>query len=259
MDDDLALALQLSAADARAKSDQPLLLERTGNNSEVGVARAELGPPLAHHFAGRNGCISKGSVASHGSLDQFNEAFGPMIQRHGVAGSICGYVTAANVGLLCARAASLFPPTQNDGSQKCNVTPLGAADLDQLLECVREPGIVLPEVERNMARVGAARGAYVDAHPQQFAGGRGGKAANQFFRGWVANYELSDLLAGDAAAAAAAAPRLFARYVFMFPPQSSSSERIISASTRLMNHHQVQPVPAAVVRHSRRGCTHLGR
>ena len=40
--------------------------------------------------------------------------------------------------------------------------------------------------------------AYIDAHPSNFAGGREGTAARNYRRNWVANYELSDMLAAVA-------------------------------------------------------------
>jgi hypothetical protein len=120
MDDDLALALQLAAADARRRRDQPLLLERTGNNSEQAIPRQTLEEPLHHHFAGRNGRVSPGHVSSHGALDQFSDAFAPMIERHGVAGAICGYSFLCLSRLLCARLETntnlLHPPTSTGTS-----------------------------------------------------------------------------------------------------------------------------------------------
>ena len=211
-DNDLARALELSARDARTDAARPLLLPREGANSGAALPREALGPPLAHHFfATRRGRVQPGDIVSHGALDQFAAHWQPHIDAHGVASSICGYVTAANVELLCRCAGAHLSSAQTSWAASAAAARAAsrtyqpyvtAADVEVMLEAVRDPAAVTPLVQAAMARVGAARAAWVDAHPAEYAdGGRTGVSARRFYKGWVANYELSDLLAEDATAA----------------------------------------------------------
>ena len=192
-DQGLASALEASAAEARARGDRPLTLPLAGNNDGELIPRASLLPPLEHHFAARGGRVARGGIRSRGFLDQFNAAFAPLIAKHGVAGSICGYATAAAVSILCQAASALTLPRRGG---------LTSHHIESLLDAVRDRSAVFPLVDRSMARIGASRRAYVAAHLESFPGGASGKRARDHFRGWVANYELSDLLQADALVAA---------------------------------------------------------
>tara|TARA_B110000208_G_scaffold145971_1_gene176107 strand:- start:8 stop:1309 length:1302 start_codon:yes stop_codon:yes gene_type:complete len=210
MDDELQRVLELSAREARERASKPLELPRSGNNSGVSILRRSLAPPLEHHFAARRGAVHvRGALRSRGALDQFSSAFGSLIDQHGVAGSICGYVTASNVDILCR---ALIEPSI--GIPHRGV--LQERHIDALLAAVSARATVLPLIDRSMGVIGAKRRAYVASHPREFPGGPRGTLARDFFRGWVANYELSDLMQRDALLAdaemASAPPRYFARF-----------------------------------------------
>eukprot|EP00927_Polykrikos_kofoidii_P078932 TRINITY_DN75730_c0_g1_i1.p1 TRINITY_DN75730_c0_g1~~TRINITY_DN75730_c0_g1_i1.p1 ORF type:complete len:387 (+),score=52.77 TRINITY_DN75730_c0_g1_i1:286-1446(+) len=189
LDDDLARALEQSAAEARERADRPLLLPRTGNNDGVCINRSVLlPPPLAHHFAARGGHVADGTVVSRGALDQFHAAFAPLISKYGCAGSICGYLTVANTRLLSSTLDTL---ALGPGAQ------LGEESVEALLDGVRDREAVFAEVERAMGTIQADRLEYIAAHPESFEGGAEGRDATEYVRAWVANFELADLLAGS--------------------------------------------------------------
>ena len=94
----LARALDLSAAEARARNEAPLPLAQEGPNAGEFRPRSEAHPPLSHHFAQQ--VPAMGGIISRGALDQFHDFWSAAIGKHQTAGSICGYLTAANCELL---------------------------------------------------------------------------------------------------------------------------------------------------------------
>ena len=153
---DLAAALDASAATAASQTAE-LRLDRTF-------------PPLAR---------SSGFCLQRNLLNQFHDLFRPAIAEHRTGSAICGYLTIAHVRLLRSLLAR-FParPLTMD-----EVTRLGDA-------LMASPDLVLLEVERAMASIRCKRARYVAAHRADFD-----KAAeDQYYRAWVANYEISDEL-----------------------------------------------------------------
>lgn len=195
MDSDLALALELSAKEARESAKAPLLLSREGANDGSESSRESRQPPLAQHFGSRQNRVARGCIVSRGALNQFSPHWNSLIDKYDTAGSICGYVTAANVEILCRAAATL----RHHSLKKQSLT---TDEVEFLLESVRDSDAVTPLIEIAMQRVRKCRGQWVDEHANSFPGGHSGAEARKFFRGWVANYELSDLLAQDAQVAA---------------------------------------------------------
>jgi len=153
---ELAAALDASAAAAAAQTAE-LRLDRTF-------------PPLAR---------SSGSCLLRNVLNQFHDLFRAAIAEHRTGSAICGYLTIAHVRLLRSLLAR-FPER-----------PLTMEELTRLGDALMaSPDLVLREVERAMASIRRKRSRYVEAHRADFD-----KAAeNQYYRAWVANYEISDEL-----------------------------------------------------------------
>ena len=128
-DEALARALDLSAAEARARNEAPLPLAQEGPNAGEFRPRSEAHPPLSHHFAQQ--VPAMGGIISRGALDQFHDFWSAAIGKHQTAGSICGYLTAANCELL---SEALAP-----GTPACRVVVAGRWCVDSTDPFSRKP------------------------------------------------------------------------------------------------------------------------
>eukprot|EP00854_Cymbomonas_tetramitiformis_P009999 gene9999-11836_t len=199
VDSDLALALELSAAEARGDATRTLRLPQEGANSETPKPRTSLAPPLEHHFAQRKGHVATGVLLEVGALDQFHMDWEPLIHKYGTASSICGYVTAATIKLLCA--AITEATGEGEGAAAAETVEVESLRVvSRLLRDVRNPDVMKREVEAAMAEVDASRVTWIQEHPELFLDGAESVAGKNHRRGWVANYELSDLLKTRASA-----------------------------------------------------------
>jgi hypothetical protein len=177
----LHAALEASVRSANAVSG-PLALPFAGANAANAAAsrRGARAAPLQHHFGARAGCARDGEVRSLPGLNQFHDAFRPLIARHGTAGSICGYTTCAIAKILVERV--------------CQLRAAGMAAIGP--ELLREAVVgdmprFLQEVEAAMALVRHSRETWISLHPELFPTER---SRTNHLQGWVANYELSDLI-----------------------------------------------------------------
>ena len=106
-----------------------------------------------------------------------------------VVAVVCGYIAVASALALAdgspVRGLRVCAPPDGD----C-VSP---ADIDALLRPLRDQGAMVEAVRAAVAVVAASRGAWIAAHPSDFAAPR---AAAACLSAWVANFEVSDLLAG---------------------------------------------------------------
>jgi hypothetical protein len=201
-DEALALALDLSAAEARARNEAPLPLAQEGPNAGEFRPRSEAHPPLSHHFAQQ--VPAMGGIISRGALDQFHDFWSAAIGKHQTAGSICGYLTAANCELLSEALENMESSTVSPDDDDVLI--------EKLMSAVRDPEAVLTRVDAAMRAVRQRREAYIAANVASFSGGSGREASN-YCRSWVANYELSALLSEYASSASADSRRrlLFVR------------------------------------------------
>mmetsp|Transcript_22752 Transcript_22752/g.33018 ORF Transcript_22752/g.33018 Transcript_22752/m.33018 type:complete len:318 (-) Transcript_22752:126-1079(-) len=102
----------------------------------------------------------------------------------GTAGSICGYLAAANAKLLCQAVESISP---KNGL-------ISEPDIEYLLAAVRDSAAVMKEVGEAMLFVHESRAAYLKLHGENF----NERTSKAYMKSWVANYELSDFLAHNA-------------------------------------------------------------
>jgi hypothetical protein len=160
MDEDLLLALELSAVEARKTLDKPLVLL----DHDKSIKRSSLPPPLSHHFNNRNGLVEDGVLKNIGGLNQFHSAFVPLIEKYGTTSSICGYITAANVVALRSAAHK---------------------GLSAMIDACRDFELIYSLVEKFMDALRKSRLKYIESHREEFEGGTGGKAALNFCRNWV--------------------------------------------------------------------------
>ncbi len=178
-DSGLRAALEESVRSCSAIS-APLVLPATGCNAGK-TRRAARARPLAHHFGARAGCARDGDIHSLPGLNQFSDVFRPLCARHGTAESICGYTTFAVATILVERVRELR------GAGFASISP-------ELLHeaVVANVPRFMREVEKSMAHVRQSREAWILSHPELFSTERSKK---NHLQGWIANYELSDLIA----------------------------------------------------------------
>ena len=192
-DDALAIALDLSAAEARQPSQEPVLIDVTRSSR-----RGELPPPIAHHFppvvaaaaaaaaAAAGGVVAAaplpGLLIELNTLDQFHGTFGASIDEFEAPSALCGYFTVAHCRLLRS-ALSAAAASAGPGGPGLAGDPVAAA-----VATLSDPVAVHREVRRAMRQLRAARAAYVGAHPAEFAAE---PARRSYMKAWVANYEIS--------------------------------------------------------------------
>jgi hypothetical protein len=176
VDSDLAAALEASAKEYAA-SQNDLILPATNHNSGVPMDRkTNMQLPTKHHFSNPP---APGYFMTKGVINQFHNAWKPLITKYQTPAAICGYHTVANLKIM----SRISLPTRENNL-------LTLEDVEMLISATKDVEIVKAEVELAMSTIANMRSTYINNNADKF-----NKATEkQYMRAWVANYEISQLL-----------------------------------------------------------------
>lgn len=170
-DEELQRALELSAQEHMAKQTTLVLQD------ELRVSRRDLAPPCSHHWKAR-GRPQEGFLLQVDTLNQFAPHWAPLIREHQAPSSICGYMAMANAAVL----QRLAPKGSGLRSR---------AELDVLLQSLRDPSVIQTEVRAAMSFVASRRERWMSSRPGEYPSA---SDKRRYASAWVANYEISDYL-----------------------------------------------------------------
>lgn len=144
------------------------------------IARSSCANPRDTPFAACGTQRVDGTLEQRSTVDQFHSCFGVLTAKYESPTAMCGYFSIANAIIL-----SRHMPARRVTREEVN----------QVFRALENPSAVAEEAERVMAFLQECRNSYVKTHPSDFDSQFG---IAHYMSDWVANYEISDYLLGEA-------------------------------------------------------------